>query len=333
MKTMKKLFLLGVLLFGYGQNISGSREVLALNVGDVGLMNFIDSILGGSNSAIDFSDIGDVPTPADSRQDPNPISSFDEDVTKSQLEATITPLTNPQSSVNNERKEEETLYSPTGRILRKYRKRPHNHPSLVDSSDEDSSKESKEPQKKKRKTTNNKKKKHKPTKKVTAVIASRKKTSTSEERTVCQWTVDREICKERFNTSKELGEHILEKHKTTGSFKCQWSKREGDICVKEFRQRSHLIKHIRTHTKEKPFECEECGRKFAQSGNLRSHIQTHTEEKPFECEECGRKFALQALLKRHMFIHTGEKPFQCTECNRRFARKSALRVHMQKKHS
>ena len=53
---------------------------------------------------------------------------------------------------------------------------------------------------------------------------------------------------------------------------------ECDVCEKVFRSPSHLARHMRTHTNEKPYECDVCWKCFSQSQHLKRHMRIHTKK-------------------------------------------------------
>ena len=46
------------------------------------------------------------------------------------------------------------------------------------------------------------------------------------------------------------------------------------------------------------------------------HIRTHTREKPYECEVCTHVSFTQHYFILHKKIHTEEKPYKCDLCTK-----------------
>ncbi|XP_048199990.1 zinc finger protein 202 isoform X1 [Perognathus longimembris pacificus] len=117
------------------------------------------------------------------------------------------------------------------------------------------------------------------------------------------------------------------------------------VCGKRFRYSSSAMRHLKTHSGERPHKCAECGKAYTRRSHLARHQKVHRRrprrprrgaeeagprrrERRFACEECGKRFPWRSDLARHERTHTGERPFCCTTCGRGFAQKSVLVAHL-----
>lgn len=130
------------------------------------------------------------------------------------------------------------------------------------------------------------------------------------------------ICEEQFKSKLNLIDHEKSVHEILKRYKCS-------VCDFKASVPSAVIKHMRSHTKEKPYTCKFCHERFTYTNKLREHIKIiHDNVKPVKCEICHREYLRPNALKNHMKTnHLSEKPFKCTICSKRFVYKSDLASH------
>lgn len=106
-----------------------------------------------------------------------------------------------------------------------------------------------------------------------------------------------------FETRKKRSRETenIKKHKTeNGLYQCR-------ICEYSTKHWWSLEKHIRIHTGEKPFKCDDCPKRFADQSTFIKHKRIHKNDRPFGCTFCGKKFTQSTTLKTHCkSVHDGE---------------------------
>ncbi|KAH1003741.1 hypothetical protein HUJ04_003611 [Dendroctonus ponderosae] len=132
-------------------------------------------------------------------------------------------------------------------------------------------------------------------------------------------------CKKTCNTSGTLRYHILTHEKKT--YQC-------NVCSEIFHHPFRLRRHVKKYHENNPkpiFQCNFCGMQVTTGCSLKNHIRTHTGEKPFECQcECQMVFTRKNNLEKHIRkVHRGDVVFhQCEICGKKFRDKSYMDSHI-----
>ncbi|XP_076258224.1 uncharacterized protein LOC143195164 [Rhynchophorus ferrugineus] len=77
--------------------------------------------------------------------------------------------------------------------------------------------------------------------------------------------------------------------------------------------------------------CVHCGKKFTHKGDFNKHLRKHTKEKPYKCSFCQKPFSHTSNLHRHERIHSGDRPYKCEFCDKCFNRTDKLESHKNSK--
>lgn len=135
------------------------------------------------------------------------------------------------------------------------------------------------------------------------------------------------LCPREFSSRASKSVHVKRVHCPNRPlrFKCHF-------CPKRCYDKGDLAHHLRTHTGEKAYKCNDCGKDFGTNAGLKRHFITiHTSDRPYECKVCSRRFKLPGNFNAHKKIHDqngGQLPFPCTVCNVRFRTRILLENHL-----
>ena len=132
-------------------------------------------------------------------------------------------------------------------------------------------------------------------------------------------------CESKFNKSYKLKAHINTIH-----LKAPKQIYTCEFCAKEYKKKSGLKEHARTHSGEPEIECENCNQTFNTQTAYRNHMKIHN--KLYECKQCGKCFGSGRNLERHEKMHNGIKDFQCELCVKSYSSMISMQKHMEIKH-
>nr|XP_013813049.1 PREDICTED: GDNF-inducible zinc finger protein 1-like [Apteryx mantelli mantelli] len=103
------------------------------------------------------------------------------------------------------------------------------------------------------------------------------------------------VCEQLFSSHQNLRQHQLTVHSDERCISCM-------VCDKRFKRQKDINDHIRrVHEKRRdPQACPYCDKVISSKCGLTVHIRTHTGERPYKCEQCPASFAQRSAYNTHL---------------------------------
>lgn len=136
------------------------------------------------------------------------------------------------------------------------------------------------------------------------------------------WMCD--ICPKTFNRAGTLWAHKRTSH---------GEPKKKVLCALCGASVVYLKQHMKSHEPKKiPVECHICHKKLATKLTLIKHIRTHTGERPYPCKFCEKRFKDIHSKRVHERIHEGVKKHICPVCGKGFLEKAYMLKHLRGVH-
>ena len=80
-------------------------------------------------------------------------------------------------------------------------------------------------------------------------------------------------------------------------------------CGKGFKSKKLLRDHMKSHSEERPYCCQEpgCDWRFSTSSKLRRHEKSHSESRNYVCKTCTKAYKRSEHLRKHEIVHRVQK--------------------------